>query len=89
MLEECEIFVNKNTVPGDTSAMKPSGIRIGTCAITTMGMKEEDMSVVATFIHLIIKGETFINRNSVIEYVKQRKEVLAKEIAFNKEVTGC
>ena len=52
-------------------------------------MKEEDMSVVATFIHLIIKGETFINRNSVIEYVKQRKAVLEKEITFNKDVTGC
>ncbi len=76
MLEESEIFVNKNTVPGDESAMKPTGIRIGTCAVTSMGMKEEDMSVIATFIHLIIKGETFITRNGVIEYVKKRKETM-------------
>jgi glycine hydroxymethyltransferase len=79
MLEEAEIFVNKNTVPGDTSAMKPSGIRIGTCAITTMGMREQDMSVVATFIHLIIKGEKIVDRNSVIEYIKQWKSVQEKD----------
>jgi glycine hydroxymethyltransferase len=89
ILEECEIFVNKNTVPGDESAMKPTGIRIGTCAITTMGMKEQDMSVVATFIHLIIKGEKIVDRNSVIEYIKRWKIVQEKEISFNKDVTGC
>jgi len=89
MLEECEIFVNKNTVPGDESAMKPTGIRIGTCAITTMGMKEQDMSVVATFIHLIIKGEKIVDRNSVIEYIKTWKNSKQTEISFNKDVIGC
>jgi glycine hydroxymethyltransferase len=77
LLEEAEIFVNKNTVPGDISAMKPSGIRIGVCAITTMGMKEEHMSVVATFIHMIIEGQTsVINKNSVIEFVKRMKATI-------------
>ena len=72
MLEEAEIFVNKNTVPGDTSAMKPSGIRIGTCAITTMGMREEDMIVVANFINRVILEK--VDRNEVIEFVKQVKK---------------
>ena len=89
MLEEAEIFVNKNTVPGDESAMKPTGIRIGTCAITTMGMKEQDMSVVATFIHLIIKGEKIVDRNGVIEYIKTWKSVQEKDFIFDKENTGC
>ena len=80
MLEECEIFVNKNTVPGDTSAMKPSGIRIGTCAITTMGMKEEDMVIVANFIHLIIKGDKSVDKNSIIDYIKKLKSVQIKEL---------
>ena len=89
MLEEDEIFVNKNTVPGDESAMKPTGIRIGTCAITTMGMKEQDMSVIATFIYLIIKGEKIVDRNSVIEYIKRWKIVQEKDITFSKDITGC
>ena len=72
MLEEAEIFVNKNTVPGDTSAMKPSGIRIGTCAITTMGMREKDMCVIAHFINRVILEK--VDRNEVIEFVKQVKK---------------
>jgi glycine hydroxymethyltransferase len=72
MLEEAEIFVNKNTVPGDTSAMKPSGIRIGTCAITTMGMREEDMSLIANFINRVILEK--VDKDEVIEFVKEVKK---------------
>jgi glycine hydroxymethyltransferase len=71
MLEEAEIFVNKNTVPGDESAMKPTGIRIGTCAITTMGMKEEDMWTVANFINRVIVEK--VDREEVIQFVNKYK----------------
>lgn len=37
-------------VPGDKSAFNPSGIRLGTPALTTRGMVEEDMKIVADFI---------------------------------------
>jgi glycine hydroxymethyltransferase len=49
-LDAVGISVNKNTIPGDVSALKPSGIRIGTPAITTRGMKPEHMNIVANFI---------------------------------------
>ena len=51
-LDECGITVNKNSIPFDTaSPFKPSGIRIGTPAVTTRGMKVDDVEKVADFIH--------------------------------------
>jgi len=87
MLEECEIFVNKNTVPGDESAMKPTGIRIGTCAITTMGMKEQDMSVIATFINRAITEK--LDREEVIQFVNKFKTFHQTNYSFNKDITEC
>ena len=51
-LDETGITVNRNSIPFDTaSPFKPSGIRIGTPAVTTRGMKEADSEQVADFIH--------------------------------------
>jgi glycine hydroxymethyltransferase len=50
VLELANISCNKNTVPGDVSAMTPSGIRLGACALTTRGMDEADMVKVAEFV---------------------------------------
>lgn len=51
VLEEISIACNKNTVPGDKSALNPGGIRLGTPALTTRGLKENDIEQVAEFIH--------------------------------------
>lgn len=50
VLEEISIACNKNTVPGDKSALNPSGIRLGTPALTTRGLVESDMARVVDFI---------------------------------------
>ncbi len=50
VLEEISIAVNKNTCPGDKSALNPSGIRIGTPALTSRNFKQEDILKVADFI---------------------------------------
>ncbi len=58
-LDEAGITVNKNGIPFDTgSPMKPSGIRIGTPAVTTRGMKEVHVEQVADFIHEALSDHT-------------------------------
>merc|ERR1712013_615083 len=48
--EKANIVLNKNTVPGDKSAMNPSGLRVGTPAMTSRGLVEEDFVRVGEFI---------------------------------------
>ncbi|CAN6450820.1 unnamed protein product [Victoria cruziana] len=49
VMELVHIAANKNTVPGDVSAMVPGGIRMGTPALTSRGFTEEDFGKVADF----------------------------------------
>lgn len=55
ILEEVGIACNKNTVPGDKSALNPSGIRLGTPALTTRGLVEKDIQQVVSFIDAALK----------------------------------
>ena len=59
-LEEANITVNKNTVPNETrSPFVTSGIRVGTPAVTTRGLKEEQMDMIARWIARIVReGES-------------------------------
>ncbi len=58
-LEEAGITVNKNTVPGETrSPFVTSGLRIGTPALTTRGMTEQDMEQIAAWIMRILNNPT-------------------------------
>ena len=58
-LEGANLTLNRNTVPGETrSPFQTSGLRIGTPAVTSRGMKEEDMEIIADIISAILKNPT-------------------------------
>ncbi len=49
-MDKCNIYLNKNSVPGDKSALVPGGVRLGTPAMTTRGLKEPDFDYVASIV---------------------------------------
>lgn len=76
-LDKCGITANKNSIPFDSgSAVNPGGIRIGTPAVTTRGMKEDDIRQVADFIH-----EGITNRKDA-DYMAELKE---RVFSFNRQ----
>lgn len=73
LLEECNIIVNKNMVPYDPeSPMITSGIRIGTPALTTRGMEENQLKEIGEMISRVVKNpESREIRKQVSERVEQ------------------
>ena len=58
LMDEAHITCNKNTIPNDPkSPFVTSGIRLGTPAVTSRGMKEEDMEQIAEAISMVIKNQ--------------------------------
>jgi glycine hydroxymethyltransferase len=75
------LSTNKNTVPGEPSSpFYPSGLRLGTPAVTTRGLKETDMGKIAEWIHKV-SGEVKVYTLPVdgkVEYVKKFKEEISE-----------
>ncbi len=77
LLEQANIIVNKNMLPGDKSPEDPSGIRIGVQEMTRFGMTEQEMERIAEFFYrvLIKKEEPSRVRRDVIEFRRSFTEV--------------
>lgn len=77
-LDKAAITVNKNAIPFDTkSPFVTSGVRLGTPAVTTRGMKEDEMIQIAGFIQRVLKNP---DDDAVLQQV--RKDVVAMTAAF-------
>src|SRR5438067_2566448 len=77
-LGEAAITVNKNAIPFDQNPpLRPSGIRIGTPALTTRGMKEEEMRKVGRWIVEVLE-----QRTDAAALARVRKQVLELAEAF-------
>lgn len=83
-LDEAGITTNKNAVPfDDKSPLITSGIRIGTPALTTRGMKEQEMKIVGKLIDEVIRN---IGKHDVYESVKQKVSELCAAFPLYKDV---
>lgn len=75
LLEICGISANKNAIVGDTSAISPGGVRFGTPAMTTRGMKEPEMILIAQLIHrvteLAIVVQSKISSKKLVDFVAE------------------
>ncbi len=77
VLEEVGIYTNFNMIPFDTGTpFNPSGIRLGTPALTTRGMKESEMKEIGVWIAAILKNTTNEEvkekiRNNILDLTKQ------------------
>lgn len=79
VLEEVGIYVNKNVIPYDSrSPVNPSGIRLGTPALTTKGFKEKEMKIVGLLIAQVLKN---INSSKIKKEVAEE----VKELTRNKK----
>lgn len=85
-LGKANITVNKNAVPFDPQ--KPwitSGIRIGTPAVTTRGMKEEEMRRIAKMIAAVVKN---MGDDKIIERVREEVKELCEQFPLYPELRG-
>ena len=74
LLDQVHIFTNKNMIPFDKrKPMDPSGIRLGTAALTTRGLKEADVEIIADIIIDTLKSKEAkdSNKQKIIELMKK------------------
>ncbi|MDD5774213.1 MAG: serine hydroxymethyltransferase [bacterium] len=80
-LDLAGITLNKNRIPGDMrSPFVTSGIRIGTPAVTTRGMKEKEMKIIASLINEVLKSD----KDSVLKKVSSEVKHLVKKFPVYK-----
>ncbi len=77
-MELANIAANKNTVPGDKSALIPFGLRIGSPAMTTRGLVEKDFDQICVYIDKCVKLAQQINGQVQGTKLKDFKEHLGE-----------
>jgi len=83
ILEEAGIYTNRNVIPfDDASPNNPSGLRLGTPALTTRGMKEREMKLIGQLIVRILKNP---KNKKMKEDVKKQVIALAKKFPYFKK----
>ncbi|MBT4121122.1 MAG: serine hydroxymethyltransferase [Candidatus Magasanikbacteria bacterium] len=83
-LDKAAITINKNMIPDDTrSPFDPSGIRLGTPALTTRGMKEPEMEIVADMIERVLMNH---EDAEVLAQVKQEVKELTEKFPLYPEL---
>lgn len=73
LCEMASIVLNKNTIPGDKSAMNPNGLRVGTPAMTSRGLVEEDFGRVGEFIGEAVDIAVAVQKESGPKLVDYRR----------------
>eukprot|EP00249_Psilotum_nudum_P006743 c20019_g1_i1 orf=414-1976(-) len=86
VLELCHIAANKNTVPGDVSAMVPGGIRMGTPALTSRGFTEEDFEKVAEYFHQAVQIAVKIKAATKGTKLKDFRDTIETNTDFHSEI---
>ncbi|KAK8681685.1 hypothetical protein V6N13_054087 [Hibiscus sabdariffa] len=86
VLESVHIAANKNTVPGDVSAMVPGGIRMGTPALTSRGFIEEDFEKVADCFDAAVKLALKIKAETKGTKLKDFVATLESDTNFQSEI---
>jgi len=81
VLELSRIATNKNTVPGDKSALVPSGIRIGTPALTSRGFAEDDFEQVAEFFDRAVQISVNLKQSLAADGQKTLKKFKVRWLA--------
>lgn len=95
-MEVAAITANKNTVPAEKSSpFYPSGLRLGTPALTTRGMREKDMKKIGNWVSQILSEIKDLrlpsNKEERTEYIKKQKSALSKNknlLKIKKEIVS-
>jgi glycine hydroxymethyltransferase len=79
-LDRANVTLNRNTVPGETrSPFQTSGLRIGTPAVTSRGMKENEMREIAGIISLVLSST---EDSSVLNEAQEKALALCNDFAL-------
>jgi len=91
LAELCNVSVNKNTIATDSSALNPSGIRLGTAAMTTRGFREKEFEFVANVLNdvtdLAVKIQNNCSSKKLIDFLAKTNEYTCEIDIIKKRVS--